>query len=135
MEKIAYFDYASIVIFGLLIISCITRKMLKGRQNRDFLILVVVNFLTTVFDILAVMFDRMNGGVAVEQIIFHTLYLFFHSITLPLYLIFIIDLTGSRHKTLKNPTYKVLMAIPLEIEGFVLVLNLFTHKMFYFDEA
>ena len=135
MEKIAYFDYASIVIFGLLIVSCITRKMLKGRQNRDFLILVVVNFLTTVFDILAIMFDRMNGGVAVEQIIFHTLYLFFHSITLPLYLIFIIDLTGSRHKTLKNPTYKVLMAIPLEIEGFVLVLNLFTHKMFYFDEA
>ena len=90
MEKIAYFDYASIVIFGLLIVSCITRKMLKGRQNRDFLILVVVNFLTTVFDILAIMFDRMNGGVAVEQIIFHTLYLFFHSITLPLYLILLL---------------------------------------------
>ena len=58
MEKIAYFDYAAIVIFGVLIISFITRKMLKGRLNRDFLALVVVAFFTTIFDAYAVAFDR-----------------------------------------------------------------------------
>ena len=134
MDKIAFFDYASIVIFGLLIVSCITRKMLKGRQNNDFLGLLIIAFLTTVFDALAITFDRAGAGFTVEKYIFHTLYLFFHCATLPYYMIFIVDLTGYRHKTVKNPTYRVLMAIPLELEAFVLVLNLFTHKMFFFDE-
>lgn len=135
MEKIAYFDYASIVILGVLIISFITRKMLKGRLNRDFLALVVVAFLTAIFDVYAVAFDRFGGSFIFAKYIFHTLYLLFHSCTLPFYLIFIVGITGSSHKTTKNSTYKILMALPLEAEIFMLALNLFRHIVFHFDEA
>ena len=134
MEKIAYFDYAAIVIFGVLIISFITRKMLKGRLNRDFLALVVVAFFTTIFDAYAVAFDRSGDNFYIAKYAFHTLYLLFHSCTLPFYLIFVIGITGSAHKTTKNSTYKILMALPIEVEVFMLVLNLFRHNVFHFDE-
>ena len=134
MEKIVYFDYAAIVILGVLIVSFITRKMLKGRLNRDFLFLVVTAFLTTIFDVYAVAFDRFGDNFYVGKYVFHTLYLLFHSCTLPFYLIFIIGITGSAHKTTKNPSYKILMALPLEFEVFMLALNLFRHVVFHFDE-
>ena len=134
MEKIAYFDYAAIVIFGVLIISFITRKMLKGRLNRDFLALVVVAFFTTIFDAYAVAFDRSGDNFYIAKYAFHTLYLLFHSCTLPFYLIFVIGITGSAHKTTKNSTYKILMSLPIEVEVFMLVLNLFRHNVFHFDE-
>ena len=133
MDRIQYFNYAAVAVYGLLIISCLTRKMLKGRVNRDFLIMAVIAFVTTVFDIYALTFDRLGTGFTVPIIIFHTLYLFAHSLTLPYYLIFIIGITGTGHLTLKNPTYNILVSIPLEIEIFVLVLNLFTHKIFFID--
>jgi len=134
MEKIVYFDYAAIVILGVLIVSFITRKMLKGRLNRDFLFLVVTAFLTTIFDVYAVAFDRFGDNFYVGKYVFHTLYLLFHSCTLPFYLIFVIGITGSAHKTTKNPSYKILMALPLEFEVFMLALNLFRHVVFHFDE-
>ena len=134
MEKIVYFDYAAIVILGVLIVSFITRKMLKGRLNRDFLFLVVTAFLTTIFDVYAVAFDRFGDTFYVGKYVFHTLYLLFHSCTLPFYLIFVIGITGSAHKTTKNPSYKILMALPLEFEVFMLALNLFRHVVFHFDE-
>ena len=136
MEKIVYFDYSAIIILGVLMISFITRKMLKGRQNRDFMALVLITFLTTIFDVYSVAFDKfgVGTGMIISKIVFHTLYLFFHSLTLPYYLLFIIGMTGSDHLTLKNPTYKILVSIPLEFEIFMLVLNLFKHNVFYFNE-
>ena len=135
MGKNAFFDYAAIVILGLLIISVITRRMLKGRQNRDFLGIAVIAFLTVMCDAATVAFARLGPGYIPQKLIFHTLYLLFHSITLPYYMVFIIHLTGSEHKTLRNPSFRILIPIPLEAEIFVLALNLFTRKLFYFDEA
>jgi len=135
MEKILYFDYAAVAIYGLVIISCITRKMLKGRMNRDFLIMVIIAFASTVFDILSLFTERLGADFNTPQFIFHTLYILTHSFALPYYLIFIINLTGTNHLTVKNPTYNILVSIPLEIEVFVLVLNFFTHKLFVIDSA
>jgi EAL domain-containing protein (putative c-di-GMP-specific phosphodiesterase class I)/GGDEF domain-containing protein len=136
MEKIIYFDYAAEAIYGLLIISCIVRKMLKGRLNRSFFLMILVGFCATFFDIMCIALD--NAGIsefAIWQYFFHTGYLFFHTLTLPIYLIFIIELTGTRYRTIANPTYKILMAIPFEAEVFILVLNLVNHTVFRISET
>ena len=134
MEKIVYFDYSAIIILGVMMISFITRKMIKGRQNRDFMALVLITFLTTIFDVFSIALDSYSTSPTVWQYIFHTLYLLFHSLTLPYYLIFVIGMTGSAHLTLKSPTYKILGSIPIEFEVFMLVLNFFKHNVFYIAE-
>ncbi|MBR3039749.1 MAG: EAL domain-containing protein [Lachnospiraceae bacterium] len=135
MEKIIYFDYAAVATFGLLIISCAVRKMLKGRLNRDFFALVLVGFISTFADIMAITFDAVGPGFTFWKYTFHTLYLFFHTATMPLYMIYIIDLTGTRHLTLEKPAFKVLMFLPIEFEAFALILNLVKHYVFYFNES
>lgn len=135
MDKIIYFDYAAVATFGLLIISCAVRKMLKGHLNRDFFILVMVGFVSTFADIMSISFDSIGPGFTVLKYIFHSLYLFFHCATMPIYMIYIIDLTGTRHLTLEKPAFKVLMFLPIEIEAFALVLNAVKHYVFFFDES
>ena len=134
LEKIVYFDYAAIATFGLLIISCAVRKMMKGHLNRDFFILVLIGFVSAFADVIAINLDSMGSGFTIAKYIFHSLYLFFHCATLPYYLIYIIDLTGTRHLTLDKPAYPILVFIPIELEAFVLVLNAVTHYVFYFNE-
>ncbi len=136
MEKIIYFDYAAEAIYGLLIISCVVRKMLKGRLNRSFFFMILVGFCATFFDIMCIALDNAGSGNYVAwQYFFHTGYLFFHTFTLPIYLIFIIELTGTRFRSLANPTYKILMSIPFEAEIFILVLNLVNHSVFRISES
>ena len=135
MEKIIYYDYAASAIYGLLIISCIVRKMLKGRVNRNFFLMVIVGFIATFADIMSIALDLSGSGSFIGwQYAFHTTYLLFHTMTLPVYLIFIIELTGTRYRTLANPTYKILMFIPMEAEVFMLALNLVNHCVFYITE-
>ena len=134
MEKIVYFDYAAMATFGLLIISCAVRKMIKGYLNRDFFILVMIGFVSTFADIIAINLDAAGAGYTVSKYIFHSLYLFFHCATLPYYLIYIIDLTGTRHLTLEKAAYPILIFIPIELEAFALVLNTVTHYVFYFND-
>ena len=135
MDKIIYFDYAAAAIFGLLVISCVVRKMLKGRLNRDFFLLVMVGFISTFADIMSIALDNAGGAYPFWQYTFHTIYLFFHCATMPVYLRYIIALTGTAHRTIEKPTFKILMAIPMEVEVFVLVLNIFLPKVFYITEA
>lgn len=134
LEKIVYFDYAAMATFGLLIISCAVRKMIKGNLNRDFFVLILIGFMSTFADVMAINLDAAGAGFTVAKYIAHSLYLFFHCATLPYYLIYIIDLTGTRHLTLEKAAYPILVFIPIELEAFALILNTVTHYVFYFNE-
>lgn len=54
------YDYCAMLIISILIITTILRRMIKGKVNRSFLEVLVVAWLTILFDIWAVHLDNLG---------------------------------------------------------------------------
>lgn len=132
MEKLLYFDYCSLAILIILIISTIFRNMTHGRINRYFFSLLVLSLFTVIADIYAVSFDTLAGHTALKYA-FHTLYLVTHSFATPLYLVYIVALTDTWHIVKKHFLLPILFFIPFTLVAVLLISNLFLDNMFYFD--
>lgn len=133
MEKLLYFDFCAFIILIILIISTLFRNMLHGKVNRLFLALILLSLITTGADIWAVMLDNLGTGNILWKYIAHSLYLLSHSLTTPLYIIYIIALSDTWHIIKKNIILPMLLIIPYTIVCLLIAGNFFIHKLFYFD--
>lgn len=133
MEKLLYFDLCALVILIILIASTLFRNMFHGRVNRFFLSLLILSLITTGFDIWAVALDNAGVGNISLKYTAHTLYLLFHNLTTPLYIIYIVALSDTWHIVRKKIILPILLFIPVSIDIILLISNLFIQKMFYFD--
>lgn len=135
MEKVAYFDYCALVICILILVSVISRRMTHGRVNRYYLATVIITFLTIIFDIWAITLDNLTAHNETLKYVIHSAYLFFHSLTIPLYITYLVALTDTWHVIRKHIFNTVLLPLPLIIISVLLVLNFFNHKTFYLNEV
>lgn len=133
VEKITYFDYCALIIFVILLVSTIFRKMTKGRLNQYFLAMLIVSILSVFADIWAINLDRMGPGGVTAKYISHTLYLLTHSLITPLYVIYIVAQTDTWHKLNQSRFQKTLLAVPLLIVMLGLAVNPFSNIIFYLD--
>ncbi|MGN0393886.1 MAG: EAL domain-containing protein [Coprococcus sp.] len=134
MDTLLYFDYCAIIIISILIISTISRSMVSGRANLLFLSVMIVSFIAAGTDIWSVLLDDAGTRHISQKYIANTLYLFFHSLTMPLYITYIIALTDTWHLIRKNKCLYLLMHLPLLIVIVFLIENLFMHNLFYINE-
>lgn len=134
MEKITYFDYCALIILVILLISTIFRKMTKGRLNRYFLAMLIVSMLSVLADIAAINLDKMGVGNISEKYIAHTLYLLFHNLATPLYILYLVAQTDTWHRLSKSRLQKALLFIPVSVVVLALAINPFRHIVFYLDE-
>lgn len=133
MSKIVYFDYCALVIYVILILSLIMRRMTKSRANKIFLSMIGLCILTTISDIVAVHLDMSGSGYVVGKLIFHTSYLFLHSLLSPLYIIYVIIRTDTWYKFCKSRPQQLAIFGPVVALGFLLILNLFWPVVYYLD--
>ncbi len=135
MGKIVYFDYCAFIILTILLITTISRKMMHGKQNRCFLYIMVIILITTVADICAINLDRMGAGHVIAKHISHTIYLTAHMLTTPCYISYLLTLTDIWHRMRKHRSLYLLIFSPLAFGAILLLLNPFTHAVYYLDET
>lgn len=134
MGKIAYFDYCAFMVFALVMVATVMRKMTRGKLNRYFMCMIVLCLVTTVADICAVSFDNLGTGHIVGKHIAHTLYLYLHSLLTPVYIIYIALQTDTAHKFKKNHVEQVIFALPTLIVTVLMIVNCFHPIVYYLDE-
>ncbi len=134
MEKVIYFDLCALILMIIVLTATFCRKMTRGRDNICFLYTLVCTFLTTVFDLWAILVDNMAEELVTQKYISHTLYLMIHSITVPIYITYLISLTDTWHLITSSILRMIGLLIPY-ISVFVsLIVNLFVECVFYLDD-
>lgn len=134
MYKNMYFDYSACIILALLILSTIFRRMLKGKANKYFFALLIIAFLSAVFDTLSVSLDNYYPESLIIRHFAHSAYLITHCITLPFYVLYLVVLTDTWHLIKKNIIIPVVSVIPVMIVLALIATNAWTGNIFYFAE-
>ncbi len=122
------FDIVAVLIFVLLIISVIARKMTVSRTNKLFLVAMCVGLATTICDIFANYMDSvpdLRMGTACE--VFHMGYLLFYNLHGPLFVMFTVSLLDMWHKLMENKVFAVLFSLPFTAVAVMLITNPFSH--------
>lgn len=104
--------------------------MTKGLTNRMFLLVLATTFASTIFSIWAVTLDNSHNADQVLLYISHTGYLITHNMSTPAYVLYIISLSDTWHKMLKNKLQMTLLIAPFGILVALLIVNLFTDCVF-----
>lgn len=134
MQKILYFDSASFFIFIVLLATISMKGLTRGRLNRYFMYVVVTATLAAVFDTLSIAYDNLEGRYGVTQYFCHSMYLFWHGLSTPLYAVFVINHVDAWYK-FRNKVLRVLLVVPFIINTALLVVNLFYPCVFTIDEG
>lgn len=134
MEKISYFDYCACALLLLLLFTLTIRKMNRGHLGRRFLMLVLVTTAACFADIWANALDAADGVHTVQGYIANTLYFFFHNLTMPLYIAYIVEASDTWHIVRRNKILIALLFLPGVVELAAIIINLFTPFIFYLDE-
>lgn len=134
MEKITYFDYCALIMFGIVLVATIARKMTRGRLNRFFLNMIFLGIVTTLANMCAVQLDNMGSGNVIAKHISHTIYLYLHSLSTPVYIIYLAIQTDTVHKLRKNKVRQAVLIVPTVIVTVLMLVNTFVPVVYYLDE-
>lgn len=134
IQKNLSFHYCAIVILLILIMTTIMRRMVKGRVNRSFLLLLVITLLTDILDIWAVHLDNLHGMQILAKQAAHMCYLIVHSLTIPVCIIYILNLTDTWHLLRKKKVVMFAAFLPILVTIGMILVNPFTKQIFYLNE-
>ncbi len=130
MDKLIHFDLCALILLLVLLFSVLVRKMTKGITNRMFLVVLATMLASTFFNIWAVTLDNSHDANHVLLYISHTGYLLTHNMTTPAYVMYIISLSDTWHKILRNKLQMSLLVVPFLLIAAALTVNLFTDSVF-----
>ncbi len=133
MDKIVYFDYCALALMLILLASTIFRRMIHGKTNRYFLITLICVFITIIFDIWAITLDNIDSSYTGLLYFVHSMYLFTHSMSIPMYITYLISLTDTWHKLYNSKIRMILIPLPIIIVSILLIINIFTENTFYMN--
>lgn len=134
MVKFNYFNYCALAILAVLIVTFMSRRMLSGRRNRYFWNLLLVVFCSVVFEIMAVELDNGPEPAMIEKYIIHGAYLIMHSLTVPVYVIYLACLTDSVYKYKEKISFQLFLAFPYVCLLELILTSYFFGQIFYLDE-
>ena len=133
MERIITFDICSLVTLAILLVSIFLRKLTRGKSNFLYILLIVIVFLSGVFDILRVYLPPKLPHTVNSQIqiyVYNYLYFITRNLSTPVYILFIFSVCGMWHEFNKDVLLKITWGVPVFAIVFLIVLNLFFHKLF-----
>jgi len=133
MPRIVSFDICSIITLAILLASLVFRKMTRGRTNVIFLILVVVVFLSGVFDIARLTLPfyiphTFNNRVTIYGL--NYFYMLFRNMSTPIYILFIYSVCGMWHDFNNDILLKLIWGLPVAFILVLLVTDAFFHRIF-----
>lgn len=133
MGQIIYFDICAEIIMLVTLLTVLVRRRFRGRKNIEFVAVSLVVLCAVTFDLLSVTTDNYFEVPMFLRRLIHTLYLLFHSLSLPVYLSYLITLTDTWHRILKRWYMRIGLVAPVVITICLLFVNLFVPILFSFD--
>lgn len=109
----------------------------KGKDNRLFAELLILQMLTTIFDLGAELFGvwipLSKSNMWIRWMMYYG-YFIFRNMTTPLYQLFICSVTDTWHILKKSKWMQAVLIFPYALICVVLLLNPFNHQVFYFEK-
>ena len=133
MERIITFDICSLLTLAILLLSIFLRKLTRGKSNVLYILLIVIVFLSGVFDILRVYLPLTLPYTRNSQIqiyVYNYLYFITRNLSTPVYILFIFSVCGMWHEFNKDALLKITWGVPVIVIIFLIVMNIFVHKLF-----
>lgn len=127
------YDYCAILIISILIITTILRKMIKGKVNRSFLEVLVVAWLTILFDVWAVHLDNLGAQQVFTLYVAHMGYLVLHSFSMPFYITYVIAMTDTWHLFKTKRLFAFLSSFPVLCISALILTSPATKWIFYIN--
>ena len=143
------FDIAAFAIYAIVLVSVSVRKLRTGRTMQLFVLVVMLLTVTCAFQVAEELLPLVVGAAAqttgdasvasgAPLWIRSGLSLGYYATRLlaaPAYLVFIVNITNSRHRIIGNPTYRWLLAAPVWISLAIVCSNPLTHWIYTYDET
>ena len=131
MNFIPTFDLCSFIILTFILIASCFRRMTRGKINQYFLIILLVCLFTSFFDIVAIVLDNRHIPSEISlQFAAHTMYLFLHNFTLPLYFMYIIAQTDTFHRFGRIGAGIWFILLPALGYGSIMLINAYNGMVF-----
>ena len=138
MNRIYYLDVAAIVVMVALLASLIFRRMHRGRDNRAFVQYVFILILLTVADIFRTAPLRFLGPVS-ESVTFREFWCSTYNVlnvcNYAAYIYMVGRMTGTFKSIMRKSGLKALYLLPLIFEAGIIIANIFTHIIFYYEKT
>ncbi|MBP1584070.1 MAG: EAL domain-containing protein [Lachnospiraceae bacterium] len=138
MNRIYYLDVAAIVVMVALLASLIFRRMHRGRDNRAFVQYVIILIVLTAADIFRTAPLHFLGPLS-ESVTFREFWCSTYNIlnvcNYAAYIYMVGRMTGTFKTILRKPVLKVIYLFPLIFEAGVIITNIFTHIIFYYENT
>ena len=137
MERIITFDICSLLTLAILLLSIFLRKLTRGKSNVLYILLIVIVFLSGVFDILRVYMPLRLPYTRNSQIqiyVYNYLYFITRNLSTPVYILFIFSVCGMWHEFNKDVLLKITWGVPVIAIIFLIVMNIPVHKLFVITE-
>ena len=138
MNRIYYLDVAAIVVMVALLASLIFRRMHRGRDNRAFVHYVIILIVLTAADIFRTAPLRFLGPVS-ESVAFREFWCSTYNVlnvcNYAAYIYMVGRMTGTFKSIMRKPVLKALYLLPLIFEVGIIIANIFTHIIFYYEKT
>ncbi len=128
-----HYDICALIVFIFMMWCILIKKGIRKTQNRLFFILILIGLYTTVFDILsAIAISYPNQYSVIVRDILNYLYLIGHNAMPFAFCLYVVVVSGAYLK--KKWTFFAVLAIPFVANYIVLLSNIFTRLVFFYNE-
>ena len=113
--------------------SCVLKKMLRGRTNGLFYLVVLTMMFATLGDFWGAYVQNYSEHTVLNRninYIWQYLYFFAHNMLLPVYLPYIYSNIGLWHEFVRNKKVRIIWYASMLINNVALIINLFVHYIF-----
>ena len=134
MDRIITFDICSVITLIVLLLSIILRKLTRGKSNFLYIVLILIVFFSGIFDILRIYLPSVlpkTFGSQIQIYIYNYLYFITRNLSTSVYILFIFSVCGMWHEFNKDILLKITWGFPVFAVIAIIVMNLFTKKLFY----
>ena len=134
LSRIVDFDLCAIIVFVVVLVTLLFRKILKTGADRYLVGVVIVGLLTTIFDFVAELFEMIPENLKPDYYILRVFvcyaYFSLRNLHAPIYLLYIVKTSETWHMLSAKKGPIILGFLPFAVATVTLFSNLFTHQVF-----
>jgi len=137
MINVIHYDIAATIIFIILIFNVYSEHHVESKSNHVLLMLMLVGLMSSVADTASSVLQNSGShkyAVVLGVYVANYVYFFAHNLLLPIYVFFILTSLDIWHVFTTKYKYVSLWTVAVLLDVFLLITNIFTHKIFYIDK-
>lgn len=137
MNDILYFDIAAIIILIVLLYSTFSRKVVYGRTNKYFILMLILNGISAVFDVWSEAYGLwLPVGEAERQIkeVLICGYFITHHLCVVIYVCYLISITDTWYKIREKLSLKLSLLVPYSLVFIAICTNGWHHYIFHIEK-